>query len=176
MLTSAALAAAAFATAAEQVWRVEEFAGTPAGRLPSIAKLRETLQIYGGAQHLPESERQERDRSKIVQTAPQAALIDAWVSLFAAAPPGKLRRLVPVESDQEGGRPPGEPATNVPPEVTPSTTPRTPPRFSARTTLARAVTHQLHTPSTDGGNESVRGTRQRILRRRALKKVSLPLL
>ena len=78
--------AAAAKVFAKQAWRVEEFAGS----FPAIAELRNTLQSYGGAQYLALCHLAKRDTRKICQRTPKAALIDAWVRLFAAAPPGKL--------------------------------------------------------------------------------------
>ena len=85
--------AAAAKVFAKQAWRVEEFAGS----FPAIAELRNTLQSYGGAQYLARCHLAKRDTSKICQRTPKAALIDAWVRLFAAAPPGKLHAPAPLD-------------------------------------------------------------------------------
>ena len=81
MLPLDAAAAAAETVFAAQAWLVEEFAGA----MPARAELRDTLQLahYNGAKFLPPEWRQARDRSKIRQETPRAALIDAWVTVLA---------------------------------------------------------------------------------------------
>ena len=78
MLPLDAAAAADEKVFAKQAWRIKEFDGAS----PAIAELRNTLQLYDGAKFLPLKWQQSRDRSKIRQRTPRAALIDAWLKLL----------------------------------------------------------------------------------------------
>eukprot|EP00290_Baffinella_frigidus_P007262 CAMPEP_0180123408 /NCGR_PEP_ID=MMETSP0986-20121125/4101_1 /TAXON_ID=697907 /ORGANISM="non described non described, Strain CCMP2293" /LENGTH=193 /DNA_ID=CAMNT_0022062677 /DNA_START=105 /DNA_END=683 /DNA_ORIENTATION=+ len=74
----------------KQAWRVEEFAGV----LPTFARLRDALQLYGGAQYLPDKWRQARDTHKIIQTTPRDFLIAAWDKLFSRGLRGEAGMLL----------------------------------------------------------------------------------
>ena len=84
---------------AKHAWRVAEFGGAK----PAIAEVCAQLERYGGSVYLPSMHHQAKDSSKISQRTPRAALIDAWLQLFDAAPKPPAMLLRPANGASEGG-------------------------------------------------------------------------